>query len=225
MCARITFEISEEQLTSAYAAEIGEDCVSKPVKKDIRITDEAWVVTADEPGRLQQIHFGLVRWDSPEPMMTGSTFNAKKENLLISPLWSKLMKNQKRCIVISTGFTEPQKLTTGTTKHWKFKLKEKSVFSIAGLWSEWRDPVSELVYRSFALITGPANDQVDEVHTKNRMPVALTKQQEGLWLRKDLPTMQDYVDVLTLYPDEGMNRDETFKPGDEDKPKPPSLFD
>lgn len=224
MCGRFAYEITEDELTSAYVAEIGEDCIGKPVKKDVRITDEAWVITADEPDRLQQMHFGLVPWNSPEPKMTGSTFNATKEKLLISPLWSRLMKHHKRCIVVSSGFDEPQKLTTGVTKHWKFTVKEKKVFSIAGLWSEWRDPVTNNAYRSFALITGPANEQVGEVHTKNRMPIVLTKEKEKLWLSKDL-AMQDYVDLLETYPDEEMNRDETFKPGGEDEPKPPGLFD
>jgi putative SOS response-associated peptidase YedK len=225
MCSRITFEVSEQELTSAYSAEIGEDCISKPVKKDIRITDEAWVITADEPERLQQMHFGLVPWSAPTCMMSGSTFNAKKENLLKSKLWEPLMRNHKRCIIITSGFTEPQRIDPERTKHWKFKVKEKKIFSMAGLWSQWTDRVSGSVYRSFAIITNEANEQVAEVHAKNRMPVALTKEQEKLWLSKTLPTMQDYLDVLTIMPDDQMNRDQTFKPGAEDDESQLNLFD
>ena len=225
MCARFTFEVSEEELTSAYAAEIGEDCIGKPVKKDIRITDEAWVITADEPERLQQMHFGLVPWNAKECKMQGDTFNAKKERLLTSPLWSRLMKNHKRCIIITTGFTEPQKIDETRTKHWMFNLKDRKTFSVAGLWSEWRDPVTESIYRSFAIITNVANDQVAEVHAKNRMPVALTKEQETLWLSKTLPSMQAYLEVLTTMPDENMNREQTFKPGAKDDESQLNLFD
>ena len=225
MCARITFDVSEQELTSAYAAEIGEDCIGKPVKKDIRITDEAWVITADEPDRLQQMHFGLVPWNAPTCMMTGSTFNAKKENLLTSKLWSRLMEKHKRCIIITSGFTEPQRIDADRTKHWKFKIKEKKIFSMAGLWSEWKDRKTGSVYRSFAIITNEANEQVAAVHTKNRMPVALTKQQEKLWLDKNLPTLQDYLDVLTVMPDDQMDRNETFKPGAEDDDSQLNLFD
>ena len=225
MCGRIAFEASEEELTSAYAAEIGEDCIGKPVKKDIRITDEAWVITADEPDRLQQMHFGLVAWNAPTCMMTGSTFNAKKENLLTSPLWSRLMLAHKRCIIITSGFTEPQKIDKDRTKHWMFRLKEREVFSMAGLWSEWRDKKDGTTYRSFAIITDVANEQVAEVHQKNRMPVALTKEQESLWLSKTLPVMQDYIEVLTVMPDEDMNRDQTHKPGANDDESQLNLFD
>ncbi|WP_121812996.1 SOS response-associated peptidase [Mucilaginibacter kameinonensis] len=225
MCSRITFEVTEEELTSAYVAEIGEDCIAKPVKKDIRITDEAWVITADEPERLQQMHFGLVPWDAPTCMMTRSTFNAKKENLLKSPLWSKLMNSHKRCIIITSGFTEPQHIDADRTKHWMFKLKERTVFSMAGLWSEWRDPQTGSAYRSFAIITNVANEQVAEVHTKNRMPVALTKEQEKLWLSKSLPNIKDYLDVLTTIPDDEMNRDQTYKPGANDDDSQLNLFE
>jgi putative SOS response-associated peptidase YedK len=225
MCGRIFFEVTEEELTSAYAAEIGEDCVSKPVKKDIRVTDEAWVITADEPERLQQMHFGLVPWNAKQCKMEYDTFNAKKENLLSSSLWSRLMRNHKRCIIITTGFTEPQSIDRDRTKHWMFNLKDRQVFSMAGLWSEWRDKVTGNVYRSFAIITNIANDQVTEVHVKNRMPVALTKEQEKLWLSKELPSMQAYLDVLTTMPDENMNRDQTFKPGAKDDESQFNLFD
>jgi putative SOS response-associated peptidase YedK len=224
MCSRIIFEVSEDELTSAYAAEIGEDCIAKPVKKDIRITDEAWVITSDEPERLQQMHFGLVKWDAATCHMSGSTFNAKKENLLSSPLWSKLMKAQKRCIIIVSGFAEPQAIDSDRTKHWMFTLKDKKIFSVAGLWSEWKDPVKGTTYRSFAIITGPANEQVADVHEKNRMPVGLTKEQEQLWLSKTLPSIQSYIDLLDLIPDEDMNRDQTHKPGANDDESQLNLF-
>jgi putative SOS response-associated peptidase YedK len=116
-----------------------------------------------------------VRWDSTECLMQGSTFNAKKEKLLSSRLWSTLMKNHKRCIILVTGFVEPQAIDDNRTKHWAFHLKDRKVFSVAGLWSEQRDRNTGSIYRSFAIITGIANEQVSEVHTKNRMPVALTK--------------------------------------------------
>jgi putative SOS response-associated peptidase YedK len=224
MCGRIFFEVSEDELTSQYPAEIGEDCVAKPVKKDIRITDEAWVITADEPEKLQQMHFGLVPWDALECKMERSTFNAKKENLLKSRLWSRLMHSHKRCIIIASGFTEPQAIGADRTKHWVFNLKDKTIFSLAGLWSEWKDKSSGLTYRSFAIITGIANEQVADVHLKNRMPVALTKAQEVLWLDKTLPSMQAYIDVLTVVPDEDMNRDQTFKPGAQDNDSQLNLF-
>lgn len=225
MCGRIFFEVSESELTSAYTAEIGEDCVVKAVKKDIRVTDEAWVITADEPERLQQMHFGLVPWNARECKMERDTFNAKKENLLTSRLWSPLMRNHKRCIIITTGFVEPQATAQNTTKHWAFTLKDKTVFSVAGLWSEWKDPNTGNAYRSFAIITGPSNSQVGEVHTKNRMPVALTKEQEQQWLSKSLPSMQAYIDVLAFIPDEDMNRDQTHKPGANDDESQLNLFD
>ncbi len=225
MCANFTSNASQDEIASAYSAEIGDGDTIKPVKKDVRITDEAWVITADEPERLQQMHFGLVPWYAKECKMERDTFNAKKENLLKSKLWTPLMQSQKRCIIITTGFSEPQGTPQGTTKHWKFNLKDRLIFSIAGLWSEWRHPITGKVYRSFAMITILANNQVGEVHRKNRMPVALTKQQEQLWLSKTLPSMQSYLDLLTTFPNEDMNRDQTHKPGANDDESQLNLFE
>jgi putative SOS response-associated peptidase YedK len=224
MCANFNSDVSEDELKSEYAVEIGGDARAKAVKKDVRITDEAWVITADEPEKAQQMHFGLVAWYAKECTMERDTFNAKKENLLSSRLWGPLMRQHKRCIIITTGFMEPQATPQGTTKHWKFKLKDRKVFSVAGLWSEWRNPHNGSVYRSFAMITTVANNQVAEVHQTNRMPAALTKEQEGLWLSKSLPTMQSYLDLLTTMPDENITRDQTHKPGANEDESQTNLF-
>jgi len=225
MCANFTLNATVDEIKSVYPADILEDSAKKPVKKDVRITDEAWVITADEPERLQQMHFGLVPWYAKECQMERDTFNAKKENLFKSKLWAPLMRNHKRCIIITTGFTEPQEIAEKRTRHWKFTMKDRLLFSIAGLWSEWRHPINGSAYRSFAMITTVANDQVGEVHGSNRMPVALTKEQEKLWLSKTLPKMQAYLDILITMPDDNMNRDETHKPGARDDESQINLFE
>ncbi|MET3979760.1 putative SOS response-associated peptidase YedK [Mucilaginibacter sp. UYP25] len=224
MCSRIIFDASEVDIDAEYNVDVADESLGRKAKKDGRITDEEWVITADEPQKRQLMHFGLVRWDAPECKMQGSTFNAKKENLLVIPLWSVLMTNHKRCIILVTEFVEPEAIDADRTKHWAFHLKSRKVFSVAGLWSEWIDPKTGSVYRSFAMITGEANQQVAEVHTKNRMPVALTKEQEAQWLSKALPDMDAYIDVLKFIPDEEMDRNQTHKPGANDDESQLNLF-
>jgi putative SOS response-associated peptidase YedK len=221
MCGRFYYDASNDELTSAYPAEIGEEYSARKPKKDLRITDEAWVMTADEPGKLQLMHFGLVPWYAKECRMQGSTFNARKDTLLTSTLWKKLMEDDKRCIIITSGFTEPQKVSSKQTLHWKFTVNDRPLFSMAGLWSEWRERVSGSVYRSFAIITNDANAKVGEVHDKQRMPCILTRDEEQLWLSKDLE-MQQYLDLLRTYPDQDITRESTFKPGEHDAPKGPA---
>jgi len=220
MCGRFFFSSTEEDIEVAYQVEIAEESSNRRPKGDIRITDEAYVITADEPGKAQLMHFGLIAWYAKSPVMERDTFNAKAENLLDSRLWSPLVIHHKRCIVISDGFSEPEKIAKGNTQHWKFTLKDSKFVSMAGLWSEWKDKITGSVYRSFAIITVKANSTVGEVHEKQRMPAILDKETAQKWLSKEY-TPEQYVAMLVTLPDDQINREKTFKPGDKDKPKKP----
>ena len=50
-------------------------------------------------------------------------------------------------------------------------MKDGVAFGIAGLWENWKDPVSGEWIRTFAVITTDANELVADIH--DRMPAIL----------------------------------------------------
>jgi putative SOS response-associated peptidase YedK len=68
---------------------------------------------------------------------------------------------------------------------YRFVVKNRPVFSYAGLWSQWVNPTTKEKYRSFSIITTDSNELVGEIHDKKRMPVILSKENEAAWLSKD----------------------------------------
>ena len=73
-------------------------------------------------------------------------------------------------------------------------MKDGSPFGIAGLWENWKDPVSREWIRTFAVITVPANELVARIH--DRMPAVLKPENYDRWLGVE----PDPRDLLHSYP-------------------------
>ena len=204
MCARFSLSASEKEINEAYAAELVEPYIRD---NNISITDESLVITADQPGLIQKMHFQLVPWTAKSPKDTKFTFNARDDKIMVSNLWKSLFVKHKRVLVLADGFYEKDKLMhPEEDQNYGFKLNDRPVFAYAGLWSKWADK-NPLIppYYSFAIITTASNNIVGEIHDKQRMPVILNKNDEALWLSKDVAPEQ-LLQLLQPYPDELMHR-------------------
>jgi putative SOS response-associated peptidase YedK len=114
-------------------------------------------------------------------------------------MWKKLV-DTKRCLVPATGFYEWKKI--GTDKQpFYIKLKDESVFAMAGLYEEWTEQESGEIVMSFSIVTTAPNKSMREIH--DRMPVILDKTEEKEWLNEEL-SGSDVMPLLNSYPDKGM---------------------
>jgi putative SOS response-associated peptidase YedK len=73
-------------------------------------------------------------------------------------------------------------------------MKDGSVFGLAGLWENWKNPTTGQWERSFAIITVPSNDLVGQIH--DRMPAIFKSESYERWLGPE--TNPD--DLLITYP-------------------------
>jgi putative SOS response-associated peptidase YedK len=73
-------------------------------------------------------------------------------------------------------------------------VKDGSVFGLAGLWENWKNPKTGQWERTFVIITVPSNDLVGQIH--NRMPAILEPKNYERWLGPDT----DPHDLLITYP-------------------------
>jgi len=201
MCARYTLTKKEKDLAKALEVIIPVDYAPN---FNLAPTQNGLVITADEPGVAQHMHFGLVPYWAENTKLNISTLNARSEEAMSKKTWKPLIEKHKTCLVIADSFYEWDR-KTGKSIPWRFVLKNRDIFSFAGLWSQWKSKDGSLVYRSFSIMTTKANTIVGKIHDpKDRMPVILDKHDEKLWLSKDISTA-DLLSLCDTYPDEAMD--------------------
>ena len=154
------------------------------------------VICIDDPHRIRFARWGLVpRWIRDEKGADGirfNTLNARSETIFEKPSFRyAIMRN--RCLIPVDGFFEFREVN-GKKFPYHIRMKDGRLFSFAGIYEDWKTPEGRLE-RTFSIVTAEANSLMAVIHnTKKRMPVILTKQEEGPWLdpdssRKDLEIM------------------------------------
>src|SRR5438046_10762983 len=81
-------------------------------------------------------------------------------------------------------------------------MKDGAPFGIAGLWENWKEPVSGEWIRTFAIVTTDANEMVADIH--DRMPAILAPGDYTRWL-SDEPDPRDLLrpfpaDLMRMLP-------------------------
>jgi putative SOS response-associated peptidase YedK len=122
--------------------------------------------------------------------------NAKAETIADKPTFRDAYR-LRRCIVPVDGFFEWQ-ATKGGKQPYAIAMKDGSPFGLAGLWENWRDPISREWIRTFTIITVPSNDLISRIH--DRMPAILDRRDSDRWLGRE----SDPHDLLVTYPSEPM---------------------
>jgi putative SOS response-associated peptidase YedK len=201
MCARYTLTKKEKELLKAYEVQLPDNYQPN---FNLAPTQEGLVITADEPDVAQHMHFGLVPHWANDIKLNFSTLNSRSEEAASNRTWSPLLLHHKTCLVLADGFYEWDK-KSGKSIPYRFVLKDREVFAFAGLWSQWKSKLTNEVYRSFTIMTTQSNRTVGRVHDpKFRMPVILDKNEESLWLSKDI-SVPDLLSLCNPYPDDNMN--------------------
>ena len=104
--------------------------------------------------------------------------------------WFSDAYRKRRCVVPMNSFF--QKDATG--KRYAISRRDGQVFGIAGIWENWRDPLTSTWERTFAVITVPANDLIAPIH--DRMLAILPNEQFPRWLSDEA----DPRDLLMPFP-------------------------
>jgi putative SOS response-associated peptidase YedK len=138
------------------------------------------VLTSDAPQGFSFFYWGLPPSWAKDKSMAERIINLRAEHILEKQaLKKKLIKH--RCVVPAEGFYVWKRIGKKTLVPWRFTLKTKEIFSIAGVWEEYEDEGES--FHTFSIITIPAQGFV--LTTTDRMPLILTKDQEKQWLNKE----------------------------------------
>jgi len=152
------------------------------------------VVTTDN---LQVMNWGLIPfWAKTEQSaneIRKLTYNARSETIFQKPAF-KYAIQKRRCIIPSTGYFEYHHNEDKSKTPYYIYLKNIKIFSMAGIFDLWTNPVNGDVYQTFSLITTIANDLTSKIHNggKNpkRMPLILKESDEEKWLFKNLSQLE-----------------------------------
>jgi putative SOS response-associated peptidase YedK len=199
MCSRFTLSKEDKELEQTYHAKVIDPFAPN---YNIAPTDLAPIIRADKPDQILHYHWGIIPWHAKEKKISYSTINARTDKLLSSPLWKPLMLSAKRCIVLADGFYDWETTPDGEKLPYRFTLKNEKVMSMAGLWEGWKDPKTGELYHSFTIVTIDPNEKIGAIH--DRMPVILTKEEEKIWLSKDVP-LKDLIAICDVYPPDQLN--------------------
>lgn len=161
------------------------------------------VISNETPRQLSLFRWGLVPFWAKDASIGNKLINARAESLDTKPSFRNAFKN-RRCLVPADAFYEWKKAAGGKTKiPYRISIKNQPLFSMAGIWEQWKNPAGELL-QSFSIVTTKANELVAGLH--NRMPVILPPEAEHLWLsdlKKDelLALLQPFdAGAMELYP-------------------------
>lgn len=159
------------------------------------------IITSSKPTELQPFKWGLVPWwaktEADGLRMRTQTLNCISEEMYDKPSFKDAAKNNQRCLIPCTGFYEWRWMDEkGKSKvPYHIKLKDQELFSIAGLYSRWKNKDTEQYYFSYTVLTTTANPLMSKIHnSKKRMPVLLPREFEKDWLNPNLTK----DDVLAL---------------------------
>jgi putative SOS response-associated peptidase YedK len=161
-------------------------------------------VCSDNPKEIRLLKWGLIpSWaksDEDAEAIRFKTFNARSESIASKPSFSYSFKS-KRCLIPVKGFFEWQH--AGKLKiPWYIYFADNTIFSIAGLFSEWTQSSTGEVISTFSIITTDANDLMAGIHnSKKRMPAILDLNDEKRWINLSISS-SDALDLLKPCPSE-----------------------
>jgi putative SOS response-associated peptidase YedK len=124
---------------------------------------------------LWVMKWGLIPFWAKERGVGNKMFNVKAESVISKLGFKKAFKTQ-RCLVPASGFY--------ISSHF-LNIEHRPLFSLAGIYDIWQEPVSGHEVYTYAIITTNSNSTIKPM--SDRMPVILRQQDEELWLSNKTP--------------------------------------
>jgi putative SOS response-associated peptidase YedK len=156
-------------------------------------------VFSEESDEIELMHWGLLPFYEKDSVKGRRIINTMSETAEVKAAFKNALKH-RRCIVPANGFYEWSDTPDGKRPHYFFPADD-NLFSFAGLY-EVRPDAEGRPYKTFTIITVPANETVGTVH--NRMPAILTPHEERDWLNPDITESNQLKPLLHPYPNELM---------------------
>jgi len=148
-----------------------------PKDTDIHPGDIVPVINRQEGLTLAWImKWGLIPFWAKERGVGRHMFNVKAESLITKLGFKRSFRNH-RCLIPANGFY--------LSNHF-LNIDSRPLFSFAGIYDIWEEPVSGHEIYTYAIITTESNSIIKPI--SDRMPVILRQSDEQVWLNELTPT-------------------------------------
>jgi len=138
------------------------------------------VITSGSSG-LSHFYWGTApEWSKNKPIGE-KIINVRLEQIGERPTLRKQMK-KSRCIIPADGFYGWKKIGKKSAVPYRFELKPKALFAIAGVWDEYDDEDGNVIH-TFMMITVSSTGSVAGI--SERMPAMLTQEETTVWMNSE----------------------------------------
>lgn len=145
-------------------------------------------------GRIgSKMRWGLIPFWADDEKIGYRMINARAETVDEKASFKHALK-QRRCLILTDGFYEWKK--EGKQKQpYRFGMKNKKPFALAGLWENWSKDGKDIT--SCTIITTSPNEVTGKIH--DRMPAILPEEKLEMWLDTSMDQAQDLKKLLVPY--------------------------
>lgn len=204
MCGRYTTTVTDPNvIAEAFDLKTPPAPDALQARYNIAPTQQVMTVGKNKEGHnsLAWMRWGLIPSWSKDITIGSKMINARAETLAEKPSFRTAYK-RRRCLVVADGFYEWRKNADGSKTPMYVRLKDASVFGLAGLWEQWQDKASGEKIVSCTIITGKPNALIKPLH--HRMAIILPQEHYETWLSRDVQDTDALQDLLQPYPAEEM---------------------
>lgn len=151
------------------------------------------VITMGSPG-LSHFYWGTAPEWSKNKAIAEKIINIRVEQIVERPAIRKQIKKH-RCLVPADGFYGWRKVGKKTSIPYRFELKPRVLFAMAGTWEEYDDEEGNMIH-TFTIVTVPSGGSVATIC--ERMPAILTTEESLVWMNADA-TEDELLSCLHAY--------------------------
>lgn len=179
MCGRFFVDEDFEAIYKRYDIDYEPDLIKD--RSIVFPSQEAVVVIGSEQGN----RIGYMDWGFSIPGVQKPVINCRTETVFEKASFKgPIMK--KRCIVPASGYFEWETDASGLKVPFKIMNSEKSLISMAGIYTAYVSDGGEKHWQ-FSILTKGSVGVVSSIH--DRMPILLPRESEQKWLSHQLSVM------------------------------------
>lgn len=128
---------------------------------------------------VDRLEWGLLPYFTKDPKTARRPINARAETVASSGMFRGAFA-RRRCLVVANVFYEWQAQDRGPKIPFAIGRSDGRPMAIGGIWESFVWPDDREITRSFAIITTPANAEMQLIHP--RMPLIIEEAGWPLWL-------------------------------------------
>lgn len=195
MCGRFTLTSSLEEIANRYDME-NTDIASEYVATYNASPSQRLLNIIHDGSRRRAgfLQWGLIpRW-SKDAKIASQTINARSETITEKPAFRESFQ-RRRTIVPVDGVYEWKQQSYGK-QPMRIVMKNRSIFSLAGIYDTWEGPEGKV--SSFSILTIHPNSTFSPIH--DRMPVIIHPDDEDRWLDRENKDISSLRPMLKPYP-------------------------